>query len=248
MGKKIDRFVLTTIFAAGLYLYFERAFQNHVLAVALALLSCITLIRLLASIGHWFENTAWKQKRILRKKSSGALMLLACMEEADAAQHIRSLLLSGYDWNAPFELELLHPAIQLSQASIFNAWRAHRNSEKLLICTTGKCTHEAKLFASSLKEPKIALIGGDTLALLIAEHPEECLFVESGRKKCRLRIAHIIHTIFNRRNVPRGLVFTLSMLIMFVFSGNICYLLASLFLLFAILVSLRKVNKPAKLF
>lgn len=248
MGKKIDRFVLTSVFAAGLYFYFQSAFQNHVLALILALFCCATVIKTLHHIQKWFENTTWKQKRNLRRRSRSALMKFVCMEETAALEHIRRLLMAGYGWSEAIHLELLHPSMQLSHESIFNTWRTHRNTERIVICTTAKCASDAKTFASSLKSPRVALVDGEILSQLIAEHPEECFFDEPGRKRHTLHLRQMLQLILNRRNAPRCLLFAFSMLIMYVFSANIYYLVASLLLLFVALISLHRVSRPAKLF
>lgn len=248
MGKKIDRFVLSFFMAAGLYFYFEAAFKNHILAVVLALLSCAVVHKMLSRVQHWFENTAWKQKRNLLRSSTGTLMLLASMEEEEAHEHISRLLRVAYDWDAPISLELLHPSMSLSNGNIFKAWRANRSLEKLVICTTGKCPPEAKVFASTFKSPQIALVDSEILTQLIAEYPEPCFRAEPKRKKRTLQLKRAAQLIFNRRNAPRGLIFAGSMLLMYVFSANIYYLAASLFLLFITLVSLHRRNRPAKLF
>lgn len=248
MGKKIDRFVLTSFMAAGLYFYFGAAFQNHKLAFVLALLSCAVIHKIFSRIQQWFENTAWKQKRNLLRSSSGVLMHFASMNEDEAHETISRLLQAAYGWDAPISLELLHPSMQLSNGNIFKAWRANRSLEKLVICTTGKCPAEAKLFASTFKSPKVALVDSAVLSQLIAEHPEQCFFADTENKSYRPQLKRIAHLVFNRRNVPRGLIFATSMLVMYVFSANIYYLAASLFLLFVTLVSLRRRNRPAKLF
>lgn len=248
MGKKIDRFVLTTVFTSGLYFYFQSAFHNHILAISLAFFCCAIIIKTLHHVWRRFENTTWKQKRNLRSKASGVLMRIASMEETTASEYMRRLLMVGYGWNEPFHSELLHPSIQLSRESIFNTWRAHRDVEKIVICTTAKCTSDAKIFASSLKTPRVAVVDGEVLSQLIAEHPEECCLDEPVRKKCTLRIKQLAQLALNRRNVPRCLLFAFSMLTMYVFSANVYYLVASLLLFFIAMVSLRRVNKPAKLF
>lgn len=248
MGKKIDRFVLTSCMAIALYFYFEAAFENRLLAFLLALFCCIMILKALRRAWAWFDSTAWQQKRRLRRKSGGMLMQLACMEETEAQEHILRLLHAAYGWESPIVLELLHPSTQLSRERIFDAWRSHRDWDKLLVCSTGKCTSETRMFTSSLKSPKVAVVDADVLAQLLAEHPSECIAVQPTKSKRLLQLNAIAQLIFNRKNAPRGILFASSMLVMYVFSGSVYYLFAALFLLFAALVSFRRADRPAKLF
>lgn len=248
MGKKIDRFMLTSILAAALFFYFEAAFQNRPFAILLAVFSCVVVCKLLRRIFRWIGCTSWQQKRDLRRKSSGALIHLACLEDDEALNMISRLLACAYHNDAPIALDVLHPSLQLTREKVFNIWRSHLGDEKLVLCTTGKCTSEVRVFASSLKAPKLAIVDADVLSQLIAEHPELCFPTQSEKKKRLLRMNQFAQLVFNRRNAPRGMLFSFSMLVMYVFSGNLWYLAAALFLLFAALVSLRRVNRPAKLF
>lgn len=248
MGKKIDRFVLTTILALGLFLYFEAAFQNRIFAILLAMLCCMVILKTLARLSGLFCRSKWHQKRLLRRRSCSTLMQIACMDEDDAHSILQELISSSYGQNLPIALELLHPSNSLSEAGIFKKWRESRGSDRLIICTTGKCSPEARVFASSLKMPQLAVVDGKLLSQLIAEHPEIHFPAQSESRKKLLKLTHIAQLIFNRRNAPRGLLFSFAMLVMYVFSGNTAYLFGSLFLLFTALIAFRRVNRPEKLF
>jgi len=82
----------------------------------------------------------------------------------------------------------------------------------------------------------------------MAEYPQTCFTFESEQKRHKLRFNRILQFIFNRQNAPRCILFSFSMLVMYVFSGSIWYLISSLFLLFVALSSLKKSNRPIKLF
>lgn len=248
MGKKIDRFVLTSVLSVGLFLYFEAAFRNRFVAVILSLLCCMTVLKTLSLLRRQINRTNWQQKRLLRKRSGGYLMEMACMEADEALPIVQELVSDAYDSDAPVSLELLHPSFQLTQSCIFKKWREFRGADRLIICTTGKCSSESRIFASTMKAPKLAIIDGDILSQLIAAHPEIIPSVQSESRQRLLKLNHLAQLIFNRRNAPRGLLFSFSMLVMYVFSGNISYLCASLFLLFTALVSFRRINRPEKLF
>lgn len=248
MGKKIDRFVLTSVLAAALFFYFESSFHNGKLAIILALFCCIIIVKALRRLYLLFENTLWQQKRSLRRKSSGMLMQLASMQESEAAKHIQYLLHAGYAWDEPTIIELQHPSLSLSRESVFSVWRNHRGTEKLVLCTTGKCSSEARVFASSLKSPKIAVVDADILSHLLTQYPSEYLSGLSNHQKRRLKLENIMNMILNRRNAPRSLLFSFAMLVMYIFSASKYYLAGSMILLFVVLVSLRRTKWPAKLF
>ena len=248
MGKKIDRFVLTSVLAAGLFLYFEAAFQNHVLAILLAVVCCAVILKTLAKLSRLICRTAWHQRKLLRMKSGSTLMQIACMDTEDARQIIQNLISGSYSHEAPVSIELLHPSMQIAETDVFRIWREFRGTDRLIICTSGKCSSEVRSFASSLKMPRLAIVDGDILSQLIAEHPEISLPTQIEKKRQLLKLKHLAQLLFNRRNAPRGLLFSFTMLVMYVFSGNGSYLFACLFLLFTALVSFRRVNRPAKLF
>ena len=248
MGKKIDRFVLTSILAAALFFYFQAAFKSNILAIALALFSCMIILRILKSLIKWMSGTKWHRKKHLKRKSSGEIMHLACMEAAKAHICVCALLEKGFQNDAPVILEQLHPTTALSQERIFEIWKMHREQEKLVICTTGKCNSEAKLFSTALSQPKLAIVDAAILSRLISEHPEGFFNAVEECKKSKLRWNHISVMIFNRRNIPRGLLFSFSMAIMYIFSANLWYLAFSMLLLFTVLISLRQTPQPTKLF
>lgn len=102
--------------------------------------------------------------------------------------------------------------------------------------------------ASTLKEPKVAIIDASTLSQLIAEHPEGLYRPEEKHERRKLRMKHILAMIFNRKNAPRCLLFSVTMLLMYLLGGNKWYLGSAMLLFFTGMVSLRHINRPAKLF
>lgn len=248
MGKKIDRFMLTIILSAVLFFYFESVFGNRIPALIASVFVCMLITRLLKRIFKWAKGTPWMQKQNIRRHSKGVLMEFACMEKEEALVKIEALIKTTYGNNAPVELELLHPSTQLTSEKVFEMWRKHRNEQKLVICTTGKCPSEVRIFASGIKAPQVAVVDGTILSQLIAEHPQKYTIPPFEKKRHRLRAGHIARLIFNRRNAPRGILFSFSMLVMYVLSGNLYYLIAALVLLFTVMISLRKSSRPAKLF
>jgi len=248
MGKKIDRFVFTSILAVSMFFYYESAFKNRALAILLAILSCIMFGKLYRGLKKLLFHTSWHRKQELRRKSGGALMRLACMEREEAHAHISELLKTCYQSSAFVELEQLHPTLQLSSNRIFDLWRAHQEEKELVICTTGVCSSEARVLAQSMKQPKVALLDGAALSQLISEHPHGFYPASEEHIRYKLRMKQLAALLFNRKNAPRCILFSFSMLVMYVFSGNLFYLVFSLALLFVALSSLHHPVRPRKLF
>ncbi len=251
MGRKIDRFVLTLAAAGGLYLYFLGAVRNRYAAIALALVSCILLRKLLGCAMALLMNGRFMRRRRIRHCASGAVMRLACMDEAEASQRLSNLLREAYGAECPLELIQLHPSTKLPQDRLFEAWRLHRGEAQLAICATCACDADARALASSLKSPKVALVDAGLLRQLIAEYPQgfDCGEAQSPRRR---RIAPALRRagslLCNRRNAPRGLLFAAAMLLMYALGGGIAYLIAAMVLLFLALVSFHRAPRPAKLF
>ena len=248
MGKKIDRFALTSVLAIFLYFYFDSAFGSRMMAVLLSLVCCALIIKAIHRIKRHFFSSSWYQKRELRRRAGSALMHLACMDKEEAHSLIARLIETCYQDNSPIELEQLHPTLQLPSSRVFDLWRMHQHTNELIICTTGICNSETLILAKSLKQPRIAVIDAAALAQLIAEHPHGFYTETCGAKKCRLRLKQLATLLFNRRNAPRCMLFSFSMLVMYVFSGNAYYLAFSLMLLFIALSSFHHPVRPAKLF
>lgn len=248
MGKKIDGFVCTAAIAAGFYLYYHRSIESRVAALILAILSCIVAEKIYRRAAGMMQRTSWLQKRRIRKSADGALMHLACIAEEEALEKLSRLLNKSYGADFPIHLIQAHPSMTLSQQSVFDAWRTHRGEERLVICATCRSDPGCSLLASSLRAPRVALADAALLGQLIAEHPEGMLPPEQARCRPKLRLRRAAMLIFNRRNAPRCLLFSASMLLMYLLSANIYYLASALLLLFIALASLRQANRPAKLF
>ena len=137
----------------------------------------------------------------------------------------------------------------LSQDALFECWKKHRGKERIVMCVTCCCDSDCRNLAKSLKLPKVALLDADNIAFLIAEHPEGFVIREEhNHRKISMRVKKAATLLLNRRNTPRCLLFAVSTMGIYFLNGNKCYLLSSLLLLLAALISLRRNPKPAKLF
>ena len=251
MGKKIDAFVLTLAVAGGFYLYFRGAFQSRIAAFALALLCCFVLSKLARRILAILAKGRFMQKRRVKRCASSAVMDLACRNPDDAREMLSALLRASYGGECPealsVELIQLHPSTKLPQDRLFDAWRAHRGEERIAVCATCPADADCRILAASLRAPRVALVDSGNLASLIAEHPDG-FTCANGKPAKRLRLRRAASLLVNRRNAPRGLLFTAAMVFMYVLSANIAYLIAAMALLFLVLASLHRPPRPAKLF
>ena len=252
MGKKIDAFVLTVAATGGLYLYFLGAVKNRVVALLLALLCCAALGKLLKRLAAALSGCRFARRRRVRRCAGGAVMRLACMEDAEARERLSNLLRASYGADCPLELIALHPSCRLPRERLFDAWRAHRGEDKLAVCATCPADADCRALAATLKSPRVALVDAGMLRQLIAERPEgfDCGEAASAPRRAKLlpRLRRAWALLVNRRNAPRGLLFAAAMFAMYALGGSLAYLIAAMALLFLALASLRRPARPARLF
>lgn len=248
MGKKIDGFVLSVLAAAVLYLYFYRASGNHAVSFVLAGLCFVLVRRLFHKTAALFRENKWIKRRHMRRQTGSTLMQLACANAAYAEQTVAVLLQKGYGCQYPLEIVQMHPSSQLSTEIIFEIWKKHQGEERLVLCATCNCSTENRILCKSLKQPQLALLDAEAISQLIAEHPENVFVQEDAPRRRKMQFSRIAALIIRRKNAPRCLMFSLPMLLLYLMSANIFYLIAAMFLLFVALASLRRVSRPAKLF
>jgi len=248
MGKKVDFFVLTAGITAALYIYFRGAFENRLLSIALAMLCCVLLQRLLRSVQRFITGSAFMKRRRLRRQADSALMLLACLPKQEAVDRLSTLLGKVYGSGYAIELIQAHPASTINENAIFDLWKQHRGCGRLVVCSSCQSSPAARDVAAALQGPAVALLDAGTLAQLIAEHPEGMFPPEEKEQRRRLRLHRLRDLFFCRKNVPKCLMMFLSMLLIYLLTGNRMYLICALSLLLAALLSLRSVPRPAKLF
>lgn len=248
MGKKIDRFILRLLGTGALYFYFQGAVKHRLLAIGLALLSSIVLGRLLRKLILCLSRAGFIQKRRLRRDARGKMMNLACMEADAAAAGVDALVHKAYRGDYTVALIQAHPSATLAIDRLFDCWRAHRNTEKLVICVSCRCDASTRNMAASLTGPRVALIDSEALSQLIALHPECLSFSEKPQRRGHGRMAAFGQMLINRKNAPKNLLFSGASIIMYLLGGNVLYLAAGVFLLFLALISLRRPPRPANLF
>ena len=94
----------------------------------------------------------------------------------------------------------------------------------------------------------MAVIDASALSQLIAEHPDGLYRPEERHERRKLRLKHMLSLILCRKNSPRCLLFSATMMIVYLLGGNVWYLGSAMLLFFTGMVSLRHTNRPAKLF
>ena len=248
MGKKIDRFVLTAVVGTLFYLYYRGALESDFIAVPLALLSCAVVRRLFKSLFLRLSDSRPFKKRQIRRSANGAVMRLACLEREAALADVESLLRKHYADDFSVALIQSHPSAQVQINEIFDSWKQNRDCERLALCATCQSDSAAQALAASLKAPKVAIVNADVLTRLIAEHPDGLMPETDRSTPARLKIKRLALLLFNRRSAPRNLLFSVSMLAMYLLTGNIGYLLCACVLAAISLFSLKRMTAPERLF
>ena len=248
MGKKIDGFVLSLAAACALYFYFLGAFESRTAAILLALFCWWMGGKILKRAKAAVLGSAWIRRMQICKSAGGTLAHLACLPEEQAHEAVATLLQHSYSGEYELEIIQLHPSMNLPQDRLFEIWRRHRGESRLAVCTTCRCDADCHILASTLKEPKVAVIDASVLSRLIAEHPDGLYRPEEKHARRKLRLKHMLSLVFSRKNAPRCLLFSASMLIMYLLGGSMWYLASSMMLFFISMVSLRHARRPAKLF
>ncbi len=247
MGKKIDAFVATLLPGIFVWFYFSKHFENRLIPVAAAVLACILTGKLMRKIFGALRRIPYVHRRRIRRNAGAAMLRIACLPQEQAKDDIDSLLQKCYP-GSEFSLEVIqqHPSLKLSEAAVFQAWKKHRGEDRLVICASCRTEPSVRAFAASLPLPKITLIDSDMLSQMIAEHPEGML--PENAAKAPFRLKHAANLLFNRKNAPRNLIFSVSMLTMYSFTGNIFYLVSAILLIILAFLSLRRKLRPQKLF
>ena len=247
MGKKIDGFVMTIIPGVILWFYLSKRINNRMLVFMAAVLCCIVWRKLLRKAIKLIKKIPCMHRRHIRKNAGAAIMRISCLPQEKAHADIYALIRKCYP-ESEFSLEVIqqHPSLGLSETAVFQAWRKHIEEERLVICTTCRTDPGVRAFAAGFGNPKIKLIDSDMLSQMIAEYPDGLTVDHASKSKMRLR--HAANLLINRKNAPRNMLFSASMLIMYLLSGNYLYLASALFLLGLAFLSLRRKLRPHKLF
>jgi len=247
MGKKIDGFVVTLLPGIALWLYLTSRMQNRIVPIIAAVFASILFGKMLRKISIFLLNTLPVRRKIMRRNACGAILRLAALPEEQALSDLRELMKKCYP-GEDYALEIVqqHPSLKLSEGAVFQAWKKHAGEARLALCASCRTEPTVRAFAAGFSGPKITIVDSDMLSQMIAEHPEGLIPEKTFRTRMHLR--HIANLLVNRRNAPRNLLFSASMLLMFLLTRNYFYLGSALFLLALCFLSLRKKLRPQKLF
>lgn len=247
MGKKIDAFILSLLPGIAVWFYLSKRLESRFVCFAAALLSCVLFGKTMRKMFSLLQRIPVFRKRRLRKNANSAVMRLASIPSEEAHENILALIRKCYP-NCTYSLEVIqqHPALKASESAIFQAWRKHIGEERLVICLSCRTDPTIRAFSSGLSAPKVSLIDSDMLAQMIAEFPDG--LTDAATPVARLRLRHAITLLVNRKNAPRNILFSLSMLLMYLLTGNYLYLFFALFLLVISFFSMRRKLRPNKLF
>ena len=229
------------------YLYFSKRFKNKLLPIAAALLACILAGKLTTKAIGIVRRIPIIRKRKIRRNTGAAMLRIACLPQEQAHRDISQLIRKCYP-GSEFTLEIIqqHPSLKLSEAAVFQAWKKHTDADRIVICASCRTDPVVRAFSASLPAPKIILIDSDMLSQMIAEYPEG--MIPKSAPKAPMRLRHAANLLINRKNAPRNLLFSASMLLMYFLTSNIFYIISALFLLIIAFLSLRRKLRPQKLF
>ncbi|MGI6240019.1 MAG: hypothetical protein ACOYI5_10390 [Christensenellales bacterium] len=246
MGGFIDRIAITALLAGALYLFFMSAFQSIPLAAASAFLAMALLKKLTGRI----PRGGLQNKRRARSEAADTLEEWAFLNRDEAREHVQALLARAYPGQmADASLSILsrHPSgDRVTVDDVIAAWKRHRGGARAVIAAFSRADDRAVALANALKSPQVRLIDGAQLAALIARHPPAeksppRAVKKTGRAKALLRAA-------GRARAGRCLASGGAMLLIYMITGMLTYLVAGAALVVIAGVSLKRRGMPRALF
>lgn len=227
MGKWIDRTVLTALIAAILYLLFLSAFGSIIPAAGMAFICCALLIH--ARRGKSGRMTKHQAQMILERWAYGP--------DEEARIQIEALVVDS-EPDAKLVYLPKHPTATLSISDAFNAWKANREANKLILATPCYADGRARTFSRTLQQPNVILFDTSRLIPLIRKSSLSAPRSPSGRRLlARLRIA--LSELPSRRPWYKSLAAGIGLMLVYLLSGNAAYLILATSMLFLAGVSIR---------
>lgn len=213
IGRWIDRAALMALGATALYLFFLNAGAGIPLSMASAFI-CAALGRYLYRYRPWRD-------RVTMNRARAGLHAIARMTDDEATAALRRL--TGREDVLPM---LRHPYEKLPAGAVFGLWRAHLGEEALTIVTTCPAAPEAIALVETLTGPKVTLIDSPVLIKAIRRTG---LYAppEPKPEPLRQRLRRFLRR-FDRPASPRALLYGLSLMGMYLLTGQIPCLLGGL--------------------
>lgn len=228
LGRRIDRAVLPLLAAAALYPLFLNAWRSIPLAWA-ASFACVMLIRRLLN----------RPRHSLGRSAARAeLLRIASLPDVEAEAILRKLIEQRYPGEA-FDLfpVLKHPEASLSSGDVLAAWKANRDTTRLVIAATCPCEPRAACYARQLADPEVAIVDSRLLVRLLAKR--EVFESEPRAVPLRRRLAGWFASVASQPFKPRNLLLAVVMLAVYHLRGNPMYLFAALPLLLQLAAALQ---------
>ena len=220
MACFIDRAALSLLGAVAYYLFFLNALDSIPLACGAAF-ACTALSRMLLRRLPVIHRATAAQAR-------GELLRIAGLSDEDAGEALKALLQRHWPRES-FRLApiLKHPEATVSSGDVLNAWKANRDAGRLVIAATCPCEPRASVYARELRDPVIAIVDSRRLTRLLRALPADQLphlpRPTPGTVFMRLRAC-----LESSRFSPRSVLLALSMLGVYVLTGNVWYLFPAL--------------------
>lgn len=236
LGKRLDRFAVRGLLAAGYYLFFLNAGSAIPLACAAAFACCLLTERATAGLR--------RGRRLSPAQARAELVRLAELQDEQAQRALEDLVRARYrDEDFRLTPVLKHPEAALSSGDVMNAWKANRDATRLVIAATCPCEPRAALFAQELQSPAVAVVDGRKLLRLIRTSPERIPEPEVLPLGKRLRGA--LARAAARRVRPRDALIAVLLLAVYLSGGGSAYLISALALVLHLCASLSR-NRPQR--
>ncbi len=247
MGKILDKLIFSALLAIGFYFFYHGTFSSPALCIALAMLSCAVCRGLIRKIGARIGRARWMQARRFRKNARGIQMQLALIDQKEANSIAASLIQRAYNSECTACILQKHPSSTVSEDILFDLWKAHSGEEKIAVLATCRMSDACRAMAAGLQKPRMILFDGDAVTDLLAAHPDLCPdAAQNPPVRLRLRLHRLKSAAFNRKNAPRCIMISISMLAMHLLTRSIPYLICGCALMLTAILSLARRSAPAK--
>lgn len=217
MGARIDRLAGLILLIAALYLLFLRAFGSIAAACGAAFLCCALLRRIRPRRNRM---SAFAAQEILNRWAFGS---------DDAAKTAVSDL-AGIDESALVYLPR-HPDAVIGYGDVFSAWKSRRGDAEIAVCAPCRADARARSYARTLSQPRVRLLDAAKLKSMI--RASNLTPPEAPRLKAILsRARTAIQTLPARGSWVKRLVWGIALMLFYIATGRISYLICALAALF----------------
>ena len=216
----IDRAALSLLGATAYYLFFLNATGSTPLACGAAF-ACTALSRMLLRglpIVH----------RATAAQARAELLRIAGLDDEAAVRALEALVQTRWPGES-FRLTpvLKHPEATVSSGDVLNAWKANRDAERLVVAATCPCEPRAAFYAGELRGPVVAIVDSRRLTRLLRALPADQL-PHPPRPRPGAVIRRLWAGLESSRFSPDGALLALSMLGIYILTGNGWYLFPAL--------------------